>query len=101
VRRVSSILVAACSAALIFLTGCGSTHEGTTTGTPEAQPAQRDSASQVAHEAALQHFVDGSMFEMKGEYAQAVLEYQDALRYEKDDAVYFALSKCYTQLGKH
>jgi tetratricopeptide (TPR) repeat protein len=61
----------------------------------------RDSTAQAAHDAALQHFVDGSMFEMKGEYAKAVLEYQDALRYEKDDAVYFALSKCYSQLGKH
>ena len=68
---------------------------------PESGPVVRDSAAQVAHDAALQHFVDGSMYEMKGEYAQAVLEYQDALRYEKDDAVYFALSKCYSQLGKH
>lgn len=61
----------------------------------------RDSATQAAHDAALQHFVDGSVYEMKGEYAQAVLEYQDALRYDQDDAVYFALSKCYSQLGKH
>jgi len=56
---------------------------------------------QAAHDAALQHFVDGSVYEMKGEVAQAALEYQDALRYEKDDAFYFALSKCYSQLGKH
>ena len=61
----------------------------------------RDSTAQAAHDAALQHFVDGSIYEMKGEYAQAVLEYQDALRYEKDDAVYFALAKCYAQLGKN
>jgi tetratricopeptide (TPR) repeat protein len=91
--------MAVCSVAMSVLLGCSSAREGTSSGA--AAPVKRDSVSQAAHDAALQHFVDGSMFEMKGEYAQAVLEYQDALRYEKDDAVYFALSKCYTQLGKH
>jgi tetratricopeptide (TPR) repeat protein len=57
--------------------------------------------SQAAHTLALQHFVDGSVFEMKGDYARAVLEYQDALRYEKSPGVYFATSKCYSLLGKH
>ena len=80
--------------------GC-STSKETASVDSRRQPVVRDSADQIAHDAALQHFVDGSMYEMKGEYAQAVLEYQDALRYEKDDAVYFALSKCYSQLGKH
>jgi tetratricopeptide (TPR) repeat protein len=50
---------------------------------------------------ALQHFIDGSVYEMKGDFAQAVLEYQDALRFEKNHAMYQALSRCYSALEKH
>jgi tetratricopeptide (TPR) repeat protein len=81
--------------------GCSSSSQTASDARADSRTVVRDSAAQAAHDAALQHFVDGSMYEMKGEYAKAVLEYQDALRYEKDDAVYFALSKCYSQLGKH
>ena len=67
----------------------------------ETKTAKRSPSEEAAHDMALQHFVDGSLFEMKTEYAQAILEYQDALRYEKDPAIFFALAKCYSQLGKH
>jgi len=50
---------------------------------------------------AMQHFVDGSVHEMKGDLEKAVLEYQDALRYDQDPAIYFAISKCYSRLSKH
>lgn len=60
------------------------------------QPVQ-----EINRERALQHFIDGSLYEMRGEYAKAVLEYQDALTYEKNPAIHFALAKCYSQLGKH
>jgi tetratricopeptide (TPR) repeat protein len=50
---------------------------------------------------ALEHFVDGSVYETKGDFARAVLEYQDALRLDKDPAIYFALSKNYALLGKN
>ena len=57
-------------------------------------------ASDRAKEKALQHFIDGSLQETKGNYAQAILEYQDALRFDKNHAIYFALSKCYSRLNK-
>lgn len=81
----------------IMIGGCSSSGERAAAG----NYGGTDSVSQASHDAALQHFVDGSTYEMKGEFAQAVLEYQDALRYEKNHAVFFALSKCYSQLGKH
>ena len=93
-----------CVAVVVFcalLGGCSAAHQAVSTPSTNAGAVPRDSAAQAAHDAAVQHFVDGSVYEMKGEYAQAVLEYQDALRYEQDDAIYFALSKCYSQLGKH
>lgn len=52
-------------------------------------------------EVALQHFIEGSVCDQKGEYAKAILEYQDALRYDQDPAIYFAISKDYSILGKH
>jgi tetratricopeptide (TPR) repeat protein len=50
---------------------------------------------------ALTHFIDGSMQETKGDFAQAILEYQDALRYDHDPAIYYALAKNYSMLRKH
>jgi tetratricopeptide (TPR) repeat protein len=98
--RTLGFCLAAWTIALLS-TGCSSSTQTGTDARGSGTTVTRDSASQAGHDAALQHFVDGSVYEMKGDYAQAVLEYQDALRYEKDDAFYFALSKCYTQLGKH
>ena len=64
--------------------------------------AGRTRAQQEAlSEAALGHLVDGSVYELQGDWARAVLEYQDALRYATDPAIYFALAKCYTALGKY
>ncbi len=56
---------------------------------------------QMAKDKALEHFVEGSLNEMKGDHAKAILEYQDALRYDQNHAIYFALSKSYSALNKH
>ena len=62
---------------------------------------EQGAVSPVAHQIALQKFIDGSLYEAKGEFAQAILEYQDALRYESNHAMYFALAKNYSALGKN
>ncbi len=67
-----------------------------TSGQPESA-----ATGAYAHQLALEHVIDGSVYEMKGEYAKAILEYQDALRYEKNDAIYYALARDYSRLGKH
>jgi tetratricopeptide (TPR) repeat protein len=59
------------------------------------QPTQRN------RDAAIQHFIDGSIYDLKEDFARAALEYQDALRFDQDAAIYFALSKDYSNLGKH
>ena len=64
----------------------------------ETAPAPVSAENQ---ELALQYFLAGSMLDQKGEYAKAVLEYQDALKYKKDPAIYHAISKDYSILGKH
>ncbi|MBI5471278.1 MAG: tetratricopeptide repeat protein [Ignavibacteriae bacterium] len=65
-----------------------------------AQHEEQKAVSGPAHEMAKQHMINGSLFEMKGEHAQAVLEFQDALRYERSSGAYFALAKNYAALNK-
>ena len=82
---------------LIALAGCAgasdTTGEVSTADLPEVLTPERSLA--------LQHFISASVYELKGEYAQAVLEYQDALRYEDNHAIHFGLSKNYSAIGKH
>lgn len=92
---IGSVLLAG----IVALAGC-STGGTVASDTPELAAA-KESARSIGNEQALQHFIDGSLYEMRGEYAKAVLEYQDALAYDKNHAIYFALAKCYSQLGKH
>ncbi len=49
---------------------------------------------------AMEHFIDGSVAEAKGDFASAILEYQDALRLDPNAGVYYALAKNYYLLNK-
>jgi tetratricopeptide (TPR) repeat protein len=56
--------------------------------------------TQKSRDLAVQHFIDGNIYDLKEDYAKAALEYQDALRFDKNAAIYYALSKDYSNLGK-
>ena len=84
----------------MLLLGCGGGQESVRNTSGRTEPQARDSGDQDQRRA-LEHFVDGSIYETKGDYARAVLEYQDALRFDKDPAIYFALSKNFAILGKN
>jgi tetratricopeptide (TPR) repeat protein len=93
--RIAALWLAG-AAALAFL-GCGSgteavRHPSTVVGDTVLSSLQRD--------AALRHYIDGATYELKGEFAQAALEYQEALRYDRNHAIYYALAKCYSALNK-
>ncbi len=49
---------------------------------------------------ALEHFINGSTAEAKGDYATAILEFQDAIRLDKSSGIYYALAKNYFYLNK-
>jgi tetratricopeptide (TPR) repeat protein len=66
-----------------------------------APGSQHQSGDSRDVDVALQHFIDGSLYETKGNFAQAILEYQDALRYDNNHAIHFGLAKCYGHLNKH
>lgn len=96
-RGVRLVPVAVLTASLIG--GCGG---GQAVAPQSPRAAERPLAREEAtSQAALRHLIDGSVYELQGDCARAVLEYQDALRHTADAAVYFSLAKCYTSLGKH
>ena len=96
-RRVIAVFLV--GSLMGVLSACSS---GSQLPTKSAEPAGPvKPVQEINRDRALQHFIDGSLYEMRGEYAKAVLEYQDALANEKSDAIYFTLAKCYSQLGKH
>ncbi|MGA9118162.1 MAG: tetratricopeptide repeat protein [Bacteroidota bacterium] len=84
------------AASLFMLTGCASTSQVA----PPQPPAPEHQGLTPQQGLAMQHFIDGSIDEQKGEYAQAALEYQEALRYDKNHAIYYALSRAYGMLNK-
>lgn len=86
-------------ASAVLTGGCSGAKE--TSSPSSSGNAAAEQVLDLAHQFALQKFIDGSVLETKGNFAQAILEYQDALRYEKNHAIYFALAKNYSALGKH
>ncbi len=57
--------------------------------------------TRYSEELAMHHFLEGSMLDQKQDYAKAILEYQDALRYKQDPAIYHAIAKDYSAIGKN
>lgn len=47
------------------------------------------------------HVINAALAEMKENYAEAILEYQDALRLDPQPSVHFAISKCYIRIHKY
>jgi tetratricopeptide (TPR) repeat protein len=84
-------------AALTIMPGCGAAGKAQITPRPTpAESAQMDFRREVA----LTHFISGSVHEVKGEYAEAALEYQEALRADTNHAMFYGLAKCYSALNK-
>ena len=85
-------LLSALPLALMFV-ACSSSEKSAT---------QQSQSSKIQNEdLALHHFLEGSVLDTKQDYAKAILEYQDALRYREDAAAYHAIAKDYSILGKN
>ncbi len=102
---MKKLIAAGIIIALTAVSGCSSTKSSV--GTREQEPrsdtllAIPDQVREANRERALKHFINGALEDSKGDYAKAVQEYQDALRYDRDPAIFYALSKDYSILGKH
>lgn len=90
-----SILFA--SGFLLLVAGCSSGKE--TADQPLMKSVQTEQHDKD-RSAAMQLFIDGSLKESKGQFADAILDYQEALRLDHDGAIFFAMAKCYAQLRR-
>lgn len=64
----------------------------------EAFVAKLDSAE--VERQAMEHIVDASIAELNSQYAQAILDYQEALKLDPQAGVYYSISKNYLILEK-
>jgi len=79
----------------VVLIGCGSS----STAVNDQQTETREQTEEEKQQA-RQHFVEGSLLEMQGEFERAVEEYTKALKLDESSAIYYALSKSYLELGQ-
>jgi len=83
---------------LLFSSGCSSNQE--ITKTKIETRSEIDRADKDYKKKAMDHFINGSIAEAKGDFATAVLEFQDALNLDPSAGVYYALGKNYYNLNK-
>ncbi|MBU4444362.1 tetratricopeptide repeat protein [bacterium] len=73
---------------------------------PNLKPAREGSSElpdsiKVYDSRAIEHFMAGENHTMQGDYAMAVLEYQDALNYDSTSyTIYVSMAKAFINLGK-
>jgi len=95
-------MCASALAGVVVLAGCAPTKEAPRAREESAQNRKIEQKLQEARaDRALSHFIDGAVFDAKGEYANAILEYQEAIQDDPSPAIYYAMSKDYSLLGKH
>ncbi|OGU44967.1 MAG: hypothetical protein A2000_00150 [Ignavibacteria bacterium GWB2_36_8] len=80
-----------------LVAGCSSQKEVMS---EETQVSSYDEEQTNKEKEALVHFINGSVLESKGEYAEAILEFQDALRLDSDAGIHYALAKNYRIINK-
>ncbi|MGE5804885.1 MAG: tetratricopeptide repeat protein [Ignavibacteria bacterium] len=81
----------------LFIAGCSSQHE---TVSERKENVLSSKAAEGKKQQALDHFINGTVAETKGDYAAAILEYQDALNLDPSAGIYYALAKNYLYLNK-
>ncbi|MBK8945840.1 MAG: tetratricopeptide repeat protein [Ignavibacteriae bacterium] len=60
----------------------------------------QNKTSNADKETAAQLFIDASMMDIEGKYAEAILDYQEALRLDPSAGIYYALGKDFLRLSK-
>ncbi len=95
-RKLAFIVILA---ALTALSGCSVVSQSTKS-SGESREEPDLIAENPNYRIAMEHFIDGNLNDVEGEFAQAILDYQDALRYHRDAAILDAMAQDYMRLGK-
>jgi tetratricopeptide (TPR) repeat protein len=96
-NKLKSLSPLFCIVGIFFLSGCSSSQQA---------PADRlitlqdRKLNEVQHDQALQHFIEGAALDAKGSFAEAILEYQEALQSDQNASIYYAISRDYLLLNK-
>ena len=85
---------------LLTFFGCSSSSHVIGSDDENGKESAENSTSEDAKDKAMEFFINGSIFETKGDYASAILEFQDALKYDTSAGIYYALAKNYFYLRK-
>jgi tetratricopeptide (TPR) repeat protein len=86
------------SIVLLLFLGCSGTDVVKKQNTTNNKPSS--DSLRIKNEA-LSFFINGAILEAKGDYASAILEYQEALQRDESAGIYFSLAKNYYALGKY
>ena len=81
---------------LIFIVSCSSQIENKNIDSKETLKT----LTNADKDAAQQMFIDASMLDLDGKYAEAILDYQEALNIDPSAGIYYALGKDYLRLSK-
>lgn len=82
--------------AIIILTSCSSNIQRIE---DNGKHEQKDKNNK-SEEYAKQLFIDASLLDLEGKYAEAILDYQEALRLDPQSGIFYALAKDYLKLNK-
>ena len=86
---------------IFSLSGCGNSQKASQpTRSERTNTLENNKILEMRHDRALQHFIEGTALDAKGSYAEAILEYQEALEAEPNAAIFFAISRDYLLLNK-
>ncbi len=91
----NKILLLLLTFGIFFLSNCS-----TTSRTEKNPPQKISQARKGAKKLAMKLFLEGNTLEAKGAIAEAILDYQEALRYDTSSGIYYALAKNYFKLNK-
>lgn len=100
----TALLLAFFAGISLFFSSCSSSKSISTS--KKKQAAEKSSRTNVETltklqtEEAKDYFIQGASLQMQKRFAEAILEYQQALRLENSPAVYFAIAENYAELQK-
>jgi tetratricopeptide (TPR) repeat protein len=89
-NKIISILILSA-----LVVGCSATEKVIT-----SDSTVNKESNEYAKASAMEHFVNGSTAELKGDYANAIIEYFEALNFDTTAGIYYAVAKNYLYLNK-
>jgi tetratricopeptide (TPR) repeat protein len=88
----------AASLAALIIAGCSGSGNMAQQGKPAGNLPLK---THTDDELALNRFIEGSLLDQTGKYAEAILQYQEALQAKQDPAIYHAIARDYSILDNH